>query len=170
MGNAKNHVLTVGMVLATTSIAQAEEAHIGCGTTELLHSNTSIRFVGANPAEAQVGDRRVLHWFVEDLSGLYVGSFDVVTTVLGGTSEMGHYVRVDGAFNLPNGNIFVATSTTLGDAADTLSSGNAHEVIDWAVIGGTGDFSNASGVVAIEVPEHGENHLENRAMTLTLNC
>lgn len=162
--------LSVGAMLAIASNGYAGESHVGCGITELLHSNTSIRFVGANPAEAEVGDRRILHWFLEDLSGLYVGSFDVVTTVLGGTSEMGHYVRVDGSINLPNGSIFVATSTSLSDATDTMSSGNAQEVIDWAVIGGTGEFSNSSGVVSIEVPDEGANHLENRPMKLTLNC
>lgn len=162
--------LSVGSMLAIASTGYAEEAYIGCGTTELLHSNTSIRFIGADPAQAAAGDRRILHWFLEDLSGLYVGTFDVVTTVLGGTSEMGHYVRVDGSLDLPNGNIFVATSTSLRDATDTLSSGNAQEVIDWAVVGGTGDFANASGVVSITVPDQGASHLENRPMTLTIRC
>ncbi|MEX0278261.1 MAG: hypothetical protein AB3N19_12140 [Ruegeria sp.] len=170
MHRGRQFALTFSAALALASAGNAEEALIGCGTTDLLHSNTSIKFVGANPLEAEVGDRRILHWYLEDLTGLYVGSFDVVTTVMGGTSDMGHYVRVDGSFTLPNGNIFVATTTTLNDATDTMSSGNAQEVIDWAVIGGTGDFSEASGVVSIVVPEKGVNHLENRPITLSITC
>lgn len=170
MGLMRNTAIAVSVVVAMSSQVVGEEPRIGCGVTELLHTNTSIKFVGADPTNAAVGDRRILHWFLEDLSGFYVGEFNVVTTVLGGNADMGHYVRVDGAVNLPNGNLFVTTSTMLNDASNTSNSGNPKEVIDWAIVGGTGDFSEASGMLSIVVPEEGSQHLEDRPLTLRITC
>ncbi len=170
MSVARNTAFAASLVFALTYQVGADELNVSCGVTELLHTNTSIKFVGADPTYAEIGDRRILHWFLEDRDGFYVGEFDVVTTVLGGTADMGHYVRVDGSINLPNGSLFVATSTLLNDASNTLNSGNPKEVIDWAIVGGTGDFSEARGVLSIVVPEEGSQHLENRPMTLNIAC
>ncbi|MDP5220930.1 hypothetical protein Q5Y75_27470 [Ruegeria sp. 2205SS24-7] len=170
MRDLRRWICVFCLALPIGATAQTDEALVGCGQTELLHSNTSIRFVGANPAKADVGDRRILHWYLEDLSGLYVGAFDVVTTVLGGSEDMGHYVRVDGSFTFLNGDIFVATTTSLANAAYTHSSGDAQQVIDWAVTGGTGDFANAGGIVSISVPEEHEPHLDNRPLSLDIRC
>lgn len=166
----RNTAIAASVMFAMSFPVGAEEPHVDCGVTELLHTNTSIRFVGADPTNADVGDRRILHWFLEDLGGFYIGEFDVVTTVLGGTADMGHYVRVDGSINLPNGSLFVATSTLLNDASNTLNSGNPKEVIDWAIVGGTGDFAEARGMLSVVVPEERSQHLENRPMTLNIAC
>ncbi|MDP5220415.1 hypothetical protein Q5Y75_24830 [Ruegeria sp. 2205SS24-7] len=170
MRDLRRWICAFGLALPIGAAAQTDESFVGCGQTELRFSNTLIEFVGVNPASAGVGDRRISHWYLEDLGGLYVGAFDVITTVLGGHQDMGHYVRVDGSLAFPNGDIFVATTTSIADAADTYRSGEAQQVYDWAVTGGTGDFANASGMVSVTVPEKHQAHLDNRPIKLDVRC
>ncbi|MDP5216894.1 hypothetical protein Q5Y75_06665 [Ruegeria sp. 2205SS24-7] len=160
----------IGIALSLNSAAQASEAYVGCGQTELLHSNTSIKFVGAKETEDEVGDRRELYWHLKSLDGDFAGTFDVISTIIGGDTKTGHDVRVDGLLRLPNGNIFLLGRTSLEDATDTERSGNAAQQVDLTVTGGTEEFADASGGVTITVPESDKNHLENRPMTINLSC
>ncbi|MEX0350263.1 MAG: hypothetical protein AB3N15_12645 [Paracoccaceae bacterium] len=170
MRDIRRWVCTIGLVMPLGAAAQSDEVFIGCGQTELLHSNTSITFDGADPKTAEVGDRRILYWSLSDLDGHFVGTFDVVSTVLGGSPEFGHYVQADGNIIVPNGEIFVNEVVYLGDAADTGRSGEDQQVIELIVTGGTGQFSGASGTVSITVPEYQDDHLRDRPMSLDIRC
>ncbi|WP_372572611.1 hypothetical protein [Ruegeria jejuensis] len=170
MRNLRHWIFAVGLVLPLGAAAQTDEALVGCGQTELLHSNTSIKFLGADPQNAEAGDRRILYWSLSDLDGRFVGTFDVVSTVLGGSAEFGHYVQADGVIAAPSGELFVTEVVYLGDATDTGRSGEDQQIIELIVTGGTGDFSGASGTVSITVPESQSDHLRDRPMLLDIRC
>lgn len=170
MRDLRRWICAFGLALPIGAAAQADETLVGCGQTELLHSNTSITFVGADPQNAEAGDRRILYWSLSDLDGRFVGTFDVVSTILGGSAEFGHYVQADGVITAPNGELFVTEVIYLGDATDTGRSGEDQQVIELIVTGGTGEFSGASGTVSITVPESQDDHLRDRPISLDIRC
>lgn len=166
--------------LASVSLAWADEwptwrttepdDPLGCGQTDLLHSNLSIRFLGNDPNAAEIGDRRILYWTLKDLDGEIVGSFDVLSTVLGRTADLGDIVHAEGLLTLDTGDIFIDGIVPLGDATDTDRSGTDDEVIELRISGGTGEFSNSTGRVLITVPNEADDHLQNRPISLQLDC
>lgn len=146
------------------------ESLIGCGQTDLLHSNLSIRFAGEDPNSAEAGDRRILYWMLKDLDGEIVGSFDVLSTVMGRTDETGDIVHAEGLLTLGNGEIFIDGVVPLQDASDTSRSGKDEQIFELKISGGTGEFLNSSGTVSITVPKQEEEHLQNRPITLRIEC
>lgn len=143
---------------------------LGCGQTDLLHSNLSIRFLGNNPNDAEIGDRRILYWTLKDLDGEIIGSFDVLSTVLGRTTDLGDVVHAEGLLTLDTGDIFIDGIVPLGDATDTSRSGPDDELIELRISGGTGEFFNSTGRVLISVPNEADEHLRNRPITLQVDC
>lgn len=143
---------------------------LGCGQTDFLHSNLSIRFLGNDPNDAETGDRRILYWTLEDLDGQIVGSFDVLSTVLGRIANLGDVVHAEGLLTLETGDIFINGVVPLGDASNTSRSGKADEIIELRISGGTGEFLNSTGRVLISVPSEADDHLQKRPITLQLDC
>ena len=156
------------VLLSSQSFAQ--EATLSCGNWQILQSNASIEFIGEDATNAKAGDRRILNWRLSDLDGTQLGTFHVVTTVLGSIDGIGDFVTADGSMVFPNGEVFVAITATLQDAADTERSGHAPQIFDWAILGGTGDFANAKGTLKIEVPNDNRSHLQNRPFIVEMSC
>ena len=158
------------LLLPLSLAAQAQDAGPACGPMQLFQNQVSIEFIGGDPEQPQPGDRRILHWFLTDQSGDEVGTFHVVTTILGDAGTMGDLVTADGTLVFPNGEMFVAVTTSLEDAGDTGRSGRAPQVFRWAVLGGTDEFANAQGVLTTTVPTDEEGHLDQRPLDFDISC
>lgn len=138
-----------------------------CTDHDLLMTNEGITFLGDEPGDAKIGDRRVLNWRVHASSGRELGRFHVITTVLG-ARDGGHLITAVGSVDFPNGEIHATVNAWLPDASDEDQSSGAP--VDWAITGGTGDFAHASGTLLTGPPSKDRSSLSDWVFELRMRC
>lgn len=143
------------------------ETPLACGDHDLLKTNEGITFLGDADQGAQIGDRRVLNWRLHEAGGPDLGRFHVVTTVLGADAA-GHVITAIGSADLANGEIHAMVNAVLPDASDEDQSSGAP--VEWAIIGGTGDFAHATGTLRTGPPAHDSDSLADWVFELRMRC
>ena len=130
-------------------------------------SSENILFLGEEIESAKPGDRRILDWRVHDAEGNDLGSFHVVTTVLRDSAD-GHLITAAGSVVLNNGEIHASTTAELPDASSETRS--SAEPVDWAIVGGTGDFAHAYGTLVTGPPQDAADSLDDWSMEFAMAC
>ena len=160
-------VLTLCFPLTVLSSLEGAAKGVGCHDQAFLMDNEFVAFVGKIPAVAEPGDRRILRWRVYEDAGEKVGDFHVLTTILS-QSKAGDWVRADGSIAFSNGTIHATVLTVLRDPSDTTKSSST--IDDYVVVGGSGEFANAKGIIRLTPPHQSHSRLNGWLMELKLDC
>lgn len=157
---------TIPFLFALLWISPAAAAP-ACEDALMFMSSESILFLGDEIEGAKPGDRRILDWRVHDAEGNDLGSFHVITTVLSDTTD-GHLITAVGSVLLDNGEIHATITAELPDASSEARS--SAEPVDWAIVGGTGEFAHAYGTLVTGPPPDAADSLDDWPMVFTMAC
>ncbi|MEM9107282.1 MAG: hypothetical protein AAGC96_16645 [Pseudomonadota bacterium] len=155
---------TILFILFGVTVSAAAPA---CEDQALFMSNENILFLGDATEGAKPGDRRILDWRVHDAEGNALGSFHVITTVLG-EAEDGHLITAVGSVIFPNGEIHATITTELPDASSSTRS--SAQNVDWAIVGGTDAFAHAFGTLVTGPPADATRSLDDWSFDITMEC
>ncbi|MEM7463630.1 MAG: hypothetical protein AAF362_13240 [Pseudomonadota bacterium] len=159
-------LILLGMIQLTWTSAPAAAGQT-CENMSLLMSNEKILFLGDKLKGAQPGDRRILNWRVHDSDGSKLGAFHVVTTVLSDT-ENGHFITSTGSLVVDTGEVHAIITTELPDASSEAQSST--DAVNWAIVGGTGEFAHATGTLITAPPQHSAKSLDDWALDVAVAC
>ncbi|MEM7443533.1 MAG: hypothetical protein AAF414_09425 [Pseudomonadota bacterium] len=158
---------TLALALLVGGTAQAAAQDPACEDMTVFMSNEQIIFLGDESEGAQPGDRRILNWRLHEADGGDLGSFHVVTTVLSDTDD-GHLITAVGSLLFSNGEVHASITTELPDASSEARS--SADAVVWAISGGTGAFTRASGTVVTGPPEDDAQSLDDWVVTIEMEC
>ncbi|WP_421725304.1 hypothetical protein [Bauldia sp.] len=139
-----------------------------CTDLALFQKLEELIYVDHGPEGVHPGDRRILRWAVHDAEDNRIGVFHVITTVLQSVEGRGDAVTASGTIVFPNGDVVASITTDLPDASDTERS--TLGPVDWAIVGGTGDFASATGTLITSPPEDGDYNLQDWTLDITMSC
>lgn len=137
-------VAALSLALAAPTLASAQEVDgPACETFSLQRAMVGSVFIGSDPAE--IGDRRLNRWHYMDEDGNQIGARFIESTVVSVDDPEGDAVIVDVLSVFPNGTIVSRGFTHVPNADVTYVSHDRPAY--FAVVGGTGEFTRATGTV-----------------------
>ena len=137
--------VVLGAFVVPMSNAPAQDvAGPTCETFTLQRQMVSSVFIGSNPPA--IGDRRLNRWQYVNADGDAVGMRYIESTVVGIGEPEGDPVIVDVLSVFPNGTIVSRGFAHVPNATTTFVSHDRPAY--FAVVGGTGEFTRASGTVS----------------------